>query len=302
MFYVLQDGSTGTNGDQASTPDAVINAGSSTDCLGSNDPSFQAGILSLASSIDPSFSYTAGDSSATPGSTSGGDGGGGGGGGAPIGAIVGGVVGGVVGIALVGALLIYLRHKHNEAALAQSDGLSVYSGTTEKRDRGSLHHSYYTGGPGSTAGIAPPPRGTHWATDAQGNVHLVMGYPGQEGADQPYVPPATDPTALETPSSPQPRQTAPVGTLPEPVRPSPASMYGQIVTLHRLQMDEPSPPPRVNPAAAPPPSTVGAPTTPVRSPAPLSSENFTPVSERDGFLAHHGLDDPSSFSPLRSQR
>ena len=219
MFYVLQSGAAGTNGDQASTPDAVINAGSSTDCLGANDPGFQAGILSLASSLDPSFSFTSGASSATPGSSSGGGNGGSSGGGTPIGAIVGGVVGGVVGIALVGALLIYLRHKHNQAALAQSDGLSVYSGTTEKRDRGSLHHSHFGGGgggPGSTAGIAPPPQGTYYATDAQGNVHLVMGYP--DGHEQPFVPAATDPTVLETPATPA-RHKAPPGTLPEPVRP-----------------------------------------------------------------------------------
>ncbi|BGP45111.1 hypothetical protein JCM10450v2_000928 [Rhodotorula kratochvilovae] len=285
MFYVLQDGASGTGGNQASTPDAVINAGSTTDCLGANDQSYQAGILSIASSLDPSFSYTA-DPSSSSGASSGNSSGGGGGDGTPIGAIVGGVVGGVVGIALVGGLLIYLRHKHNQAALNHSDGLSVYSGTTEKRERESLHHSHYTGGPGSTAGIVPPPPGTYYATDAQGNVHLLMGYPG-EGGEQPYVPPATDASVLEMPTSPAPRQTAPVGTLPEP-------------------MDESSTAPRPSPpvSAPPPGSSVGAPSTPVRSPAPASSDvghNFSPISERDTFMAHHGLDDPSSFSPVRNQ-
>jgi hypothetical protein len=59
MFYVVADGASGTNGAQASTPDAVINAGSSgSDCLGTNDPNSQAQIYSLASSLDPSFSAT----------------------------------------------------------------------------------------------------------------------------------------------------------------------------------------------------------------------------------------------------
>jgi len=44
----------------ATTPDALINAGSSSDqCYGNNDPGARKGILSLASSLDPSFSYTA---------------------------------------------------------------------------------------------------------------------------------------------------------------------------------------------------------------------------------------------------
>jgi len=68
-------------------------------------------------------------------------------------------------------------------------------------------------------------------------------------------------------------------------------------------MDEPSPALRSPPSVdAGPSSVVGAPSTPARSRAPPSAEPFTPVSERDGYLAHHGLDDPSSFSPLRSQR
>lgn len=59
MFYVVQNGASGTNGAQASTPDAVINAGSGgLSCLGTNDAGSQAKILSLASSLDPSFSAT----------------------------------------------------------------------------------------------------------------------------------------------------------------------------------------------------------------------------------------------------
>ncbi|GAA6057395.1 hypothetical protein JCM3770_000742 [Rhodotorula araucariae] len=266
MFYVLQDGASGTGGNQASTPDAVINAGSTTECLGTNDRSYQAGILSIASSLDPSFSYTANPSSSSAissGKSAGGDSSVGGK--TPIGAIVGGVVGGIVGIALVGGLLIYLRHKHNQAALNHSDGLSVYSATTEKRDRASLHPSLYTGGPGSTSGIVPPPPGTYYATDAHGTVHLLMGYPG-EGNEQPYVVPApADASVLDMPTSPMPRQTAPPGTLPEP-------------------MDEPSPAPRSSPSAA----------------APPLGGNFSPMSERDVFRTHHGLEDPSSFSPNRN--
>jgi hypothetical protein len=59
MFYVIPEGATDTQGAQASTPDAVINAGASgTSCLGTNDPGSQAKILSLASSLDPGFSAT----------------------------------------------------------------------------------------------------------------------------------------------------------------------------------------------------------------------------------------------------
>ncbi len=59
MFYVVQDGASGTQGAQASTPDAVINAGSAgTSCLGTNDPGSQSKIYSLASSLDPAFSAT----------------------------------------------------------------------------------------------------------------------------------------------------------------------------------------------------------------------------------------------------
>jgi len=44
----------------ATTSKALINAVSSSDqCYGNNDPGARRGILSLASSLDPSFSYTA---------------------------------------------------------------------------------------------------------------------------------------------------------------------------------------------------------------------------------------------------
>ncbi|GJN87688.1 hypothetical protein Rhopal_000643-T1 [Rhodotorula paludigena] len=273
MFYVVQDGASGTNGAQASTVDALINAGSSgTSCLGTNDPSSQGGILSLASSLDPSFSYTADGSQASNGASNGSgdedDGG------APIGAIVGGVVGGVVGIGVIAALLFYLRHKHNQAAYMASDGLSVYSGTTEKRS--SQHHSRYGTGPGSTSGIVPPPAGTYYATDEHGNVHLLMGYPGEGIGQTPYVPPVS-----EAPMSPAPKTTAPPGMLPEP-------------------MDESS-------TSAPTPvPVITAPTTPLQapgstaSPAPPAS-SFHPVTEREGFFGHQGLDDPSSFSPKRNR-
>ncbi|GAA6006963.1 uncharacterized protein JCM10292_000375 [Rhodotorula paludigena] len=272
MFYVVQDGASGTNGAQASTVDALINAGSSgTSCLGTNDPSSQGGILSLASSLDPSFSHTADGSQASNAVANGS--GNDDGGSAPIGAIVGGVVGGVVGIGIIAALLFYLRHKHNQAAYMASDGLSVYSGTTEKRS--SQHHSRYGTGPGSTSGIVPPPAGTYYATDEHGNVHLLMGYPGEGIGQTPYVPPVS-----EAPMSPAPKTTAPPGMLPEP-------------------MDESS-------TSAPTPVPVTAPTTPLQapgstaSPAPPAS-SFQPVTEREGYLGHQGLDDPSSFSPKRNR-
>ncbi|BGP21993.1 hypothetical protein JCM10295v2_000870 [Rhodotorula toruloides] len=269
MFYVVADGATGTNGAQASTPDAVVNAGSSgSGCLGTNDPNSQANIYSLASSLDPSFSATKSNSSPTSAANAGG-----GGGGTNIGAIVGGVVGGIVGIAMIALLLVYLKRKHDAQA---NDAYSLYSGRSEKR--GSFHQPRYGEGPASTGGLTAPPPGTYYATDDQGNLHLVMGYPPTEG-EPTYVPPP-EPAMSEAPISPAPLRTAPVGTLPEP-------------------MDESAP--------SKPTSAVGASASPVRgatppaSPAP-TSHPFTPVTERNGFLTHQSLDDPSTFSPARSQR
>lgn len=60
MFYVIEDGAQGTDGNQASTSDAIVLAGSSgSSCLGTNvGGDSQSTILSLASSLDPSFTYT----------------------------------------------------------------------------------------------------------------------------------------------------------------------------------------------------------------------------------------------------
>ncbi|BGP29193.1 hypothetical protein JCM10296v2_000931 [Rhodotorula toruloides] len=269
MFYVVADGASGTNGAQASTPDAVINAGSSgADCLGTNDPGSQAQIFSLASSLDPSFSATKSNSAPTSAASAGG-----GGGGTNTGAIVGGVVGGIVGIALIALLLVYLKREHDAQA---GDAYSLYSGRSEKR--GSFHQPRYGEGPASTGGLTAPPPGTYYATDDQGNLHLVMGYPPNEG-EPAYVPPPPEPAVSEALLSPAPLRTAPVGTLPEP-------------------MDESAPPKTTTPAGAPGSPFRGA--TPPASPAP-TSHPFTPVTERNGFLAHQGLDDPSTFSPARSQ-
>lgn len=109
-----------------------------------------------------------------------------------------------------------------------SDGLSVYSGTTEKRS--SQHHSRYGTGPGSTSGIVPPPAGTYYATDEHGNVHLLMGYPGEGIGQTPYVPPVS-----EAPMSPAPKTTAPPGMLPEPVRALLASYETCVLTSSRVR-------------------------------------------------------------------
>ncbi|GAA5861937.1 hypothetical protein JCM1840_006881 [Sporobolomyces johnsonii] len=309
MFYVIQDGASGTDGHQTSTTDAVINAGSSSDsCLGSNDPGSKSEILSLASSLDPTFVYTSAASSSSGSGSSGANSGSSGG--SHTGAIVGGVVGGVVGIALVGALLFYLRRKHDAATRSTADGLSLYSAPRSEK-RGSTR---YAPGPGSTAtgpaageGVSPPPPGTYYATDEQGNTILVMGYPPHGGDVEGGYVVHPDPSVLDmslasaqhpnTPPAVQqqqmgPKVTAAPGMLPEP-------------------MDEPTParPPASSaPSSAPTPAlthadsfhTATAASASPTTAAPSSPHNFTPMSEREGLLlGHHGLDDPSSFSPMR---
>ncbi|BGP53240.1 hypothetical protein JCM8202v2_000799 [Rhodotorula sphaerocarpa] len=221
MFYVVQDGASGTQGAQASTPDAVIIAGSAgTSCLGTNDPGSQSKIYSLASSLDPAFSATSPGSqpSAAAGSSSGG---GGGSGSSSTGAIVGGVVGGVLGVAALGCILIYLKRKHDKAAWAAHDGLSVYSGRSEK-----VPPFPSLGGPGGgggamgptgvEAGLAPPPQGAYYASDANGRLHLVMGYPSQQDVEAGYAQQPTPPPLSPSPGAVKP-MTAPPGTLPEPM-------------------------------------------------------------------------------------
>ncbi|GAA5971342.1 hypothetical protein JCM11641_008314 [Rhodosporidiobolus odoratus] len=292
MFYVVQDGASGTNGQQASTPDAIINAGNSgSGCLGTNDPDSQPAILSLASSLDPSFTYSSDGSSPTSASSGGG---GGGGGSTNIGAIVGGVVGGVCGIAVVALALIYLKRKHDLAA-QNNDGFSVYSGHTEKR--GSVRTSRYGGGPGSVApppAMNAPPPGTYYANDEHGNTILMMGGWQGDEPQQPFSPQVapTEPSVLEMPTSPAPRTTAPPGMLPEPMdeSTSPVSSPSAAGPLHG---STPSPAPAI------PHSLTGATDyTPSASSTPAF---FTPRSERDAFLGHQGLDDPSSFSINRQR-
>ncbi|GAA6041184.1 hypothetical protein JCM8097_008331 [Rhodosporidiobolus ruineniae] len=283
QFWVVEDGESSPGGNQATTTDAIVNAGSSgSSCLGTNVEGYQAGNLSLASSLDPSFTYTSDGASSTGSSSSGG----GGGGSTNVGAIVGGVVGGVCGIAIIALGLVYLKRKHEQAVANSGDGLSLYSGRSEK------HNSRYGGGPGSTAGMAAPPPGTYYAHDEQGNTILMMGYPNAHEVNHPYTPPVTGeqaPSSFE-PMSPQPKLTAAPGTLPEPMDDSAPTV------------SSPS-----RPSAASPPV---APSTPTRSGSGTATDfasapttPFTPRSERDAFLtsSHHGLDDPESFSPSRNR-
>ncbi|GAA5949261.1 hypothetical protein JCM21900_000879 [Sporobolomyces salmonicolor] len=132
--------------------------------MGSNDPGSKSEILSLASSMNPTFVNTrlicfifCGDAKSrvddqswrsvetdqrcvvfqwtwiTLSSEST--------------AIVGGVVGGIVRIALIAALLLYLRRKHDAAIRSAADGLSLYSAPRREK-RGSMR---YAPGPRSTA-------------------------------------------------------------------------------------------------------------------------------------------------------
>jgi hypothetical protein len=111
---------------------------------------------------------------------------------------------------LIALLLVYLKRKHDAQA---NDAYSLYSRRSEKR--GSFHQPRYGEGPASTGGLTAPPPGTYYATDDQGNLHLVMGYPPTEG-EPAFVPPP-EPAMSEAPLSPAPLRTAPAGTLPEPV-------------------------------------------------------------------------------------
>ncbi|POY70808.1 hypothetical protein BMF94_6220 [Rhodotorula taiwanensis] len=281
MFYVVQNGASGTNGAQASTPDALINAGSGgLSCLGTNDAGSQAKILSLASSLDPSFFATSSGPQASSGSDAGS-----GHSDTNIGAIVGGVVGGALGIALLGALLIYLKRKHDNAAWNGGDGLSVYSGRSEKV--GSTYPSHFGGAPMSLgpAGHAPPseslaapPPGTYYAADANGNVHLMMGYPSSADPETPIAPPSE-----RTLASPISKPTAPPGTLPEPMDDSEEVLS------------------QVSPASRGADQLSVAPSTLMRAASPAVAPQFQPAAERTGVLGlgAQGLDDPSSFSPQR---
>ncbi|GAA5991546.1 hypothetical protein JCM10908_005754 [Rhodotorula pacifica] len=293
MFYVVPQGGSGTQGAQASTPDAVINAGSGgTSCLGTNDPGSQDKIFSLASSLDPSFSATGSPSQPSGGAGSAQSGGGGG---SNTGAIVGGVVGGVLGVAALCALLIYLKRKHDNAAWNGNDGLSVYSGRSEKV--GSTHLSHYGGGhpaaPSTVGGLAAPPPGTYYATDDAGNLHLVMGYPPHETESIPPIPPsvAADQSTLASPIT---RQTAAPGTLPEPMddgeeirsTASPAVTHSASPFADNAALGPSSP--GVESAGG---LGTGA--------AHGGQAAFHPISEREGVLGSQGLADPSSFSPGR---
>lgn len=121
-------------------------------------------------------------------------------------------MGGVLGVAALGALLIYLKRKHDNAAWTGTDGLSVYSGRSEKTH---MPHGGIPAAPSTYGGLAPPPPGTYYATDDTGNLHLVMGYPSQASESRSLVlPPVAADSSMTSPVT---RQTAPPGTLPEPV-------------------------------------------------------------------------------------
>ncbi|KAG0663090.1 hypothetical protein C6P46_002933 [Rhodotorula mucilaginosa] len=284
MFYVIPEGATDTQGAQASTPDAVINAGASgTSCLGTNDPGSQAKILSLASSLDPGFSATSSPSqpSGGAGAQSGGDGGN------NTGAIVGGVVGGVLGVAALGALLIYLKRKHDNAAWTAGDGLSVYSGRSEKVGSSHMSQMGRSVAPSAMGGLAPPPPGTYYATDDTGNLHLVMGYASQESESLPPVPPSVG--AESTLASPLGRPTAPPGTLPEPMddRDEAQTVPSPVLPGGSPFSDRAASSARFDQAG-----------TNARDPH-RGHAAFQPISEREGVLGAQGLEDPSSFSSQR---
>ncbi|BGP13099.1 hypothetical protein JCM10213v2_001018 [Rhodosporidiobolus nylandii] len=301
QFYVVQEGASGTNGNQASTPDALVNAGSSGDsCLGSNgDSGSQSTIISLASSLDPSYTHTSGGSS--PSSSSSSPGSGGDGNSSNIGAIVGGVVGGVCGIAIVALLLIYLKTKHDDTNANNADGLSMYSDMRSEK-RGSMHQSRYGGGPASSSGMNPPPPGTYYSI-------LMMGYPPHEG-EEPFSPAASapEPSVLGVPASPAPKQTAAPGMLPEPMdeteslAPKRTAAPGMLPEPMDDSIAIPAPVASTSPSSAVPPAPSRSTTGVSDYATPLATPSqFTPRTERDAYLGHHGLDDPASFSPNRQR-
>ncbi|GAA5971865.1 hypothetical protein JCM3765_004707 [Sporobolomyces pararoseus] len=264
MFYVIEEGATGTNGHQTTTPDTLVNAPASSDgttnqCYGQNDLGAQKGILSLASSLDPTFTYTAGSSSST--SANGSSNNKGSGNSTPVGAIIGAVLGGLTLIIILILLLIYLRRKHDQANGAFNDAGSVYSGWTEKTRRDNIHSGI---GGGAGGGNTLPPPGTYYATDPEGNTILVMGQPPHPASSPPLLNHQHPHSQLhsqqqssvaEIPSSPPhsqqqqqqqqpgtisgsgtgpvPRMTAPIGTLPEPMGDDEESPQGlRRPTLH----------------------------------------------------------------------
>ncbi|GAA5879313.1 hypothetical protein JCM16303_003162 [Sporobolomyces ruberrimus] len=331
MFYVIEEGASGTDGHQTTTPDTIISAGTTLDCLGQNDPNSQQAIWSLASSLDPTFTATTNPASSTGNANkNGNDSGNDKGSSTPVGAIIGGVIGGLALIILLVLLLIYMRKKHDQANGANlvNDGASVYSGWTEKTRREQIG----TAGGGGGGGGVPPP-GTYYATDPEGNTAsslnlnsiLVMGQEPNPSSSPPLLnhqqhhqPQSHEPSVLETPMSPPhsihgdrvnvsrgspgvgvgglngnvPKVTAPMGTLPEP-----------------MGDDDSSPPRRPDFHQIPTgyESYQTANTSGTRTPG----TPFEPQSEREGFFAnqrrggpgrgeggvdaYRGLDDPESF-------
>lgn len=140
-------------------------------------------------------------------------------------------------------LLFYLKRKHDRQN-ALRDDYSVYSGhtgvTAEKRGSGHPRYgasTYGAGHPGSVVGMpaSEPPPGTYWGTDESGNT-ILLARPGS-GMDQQHGQHEMGELGSNggfsshgtAPTSPVPRQTAAMGTLPEPV--SRRSCFGNAVAL-----------------------------------------------------------------------
>lgn len=218
-------------------------------------------------------------------------------------------------MAALGCILIYLKRKHDKAAWAAHDGLSVYSGRSEK-----VPPFPSLGGPGGgggalkptglESGLAPPPQGAYYASDANGRLHLVMGYPSQQDVEAGYAQQPTPPPLSPSPGAVNP-MTAPPGTLPEPVRPFCClfrSIWGPESSCCNVapgQMDD------SEEVASPAISARGRIQTPLSSDRTVIPEDdsdpmgesvsrhFEPIPEREAVLGSEGLADPASFSPQR---
>ncbi|ORY54990.1 hypothetical protein BCR35DRAFT_316053 [Leucosporidium creatinivorum] len=320
MFYVTDTSANGAipgNG-SASTSDGVVIAGTSSSCLAQNVGASTTVVVSYASKFDPTFVWSASAKQTSAAAGSSDSSSGGGGSSTPIGAIVGGVVGGIAAITIIAVILFYLKRKHDRQ-VALRDDYSVYSGrsavTGEKRGSGHPRYggtgsSAFGGGhPGSVMGVpaSEPPPGTYWGVDESGNTillaipgssmdqqhgqHMEMGDLGSNGG-----------FSNTAPTSPVPRQTAAMGTLPEPMgdeSTTPLVRRGSFnADAHRSTTPPPSSPtpptpftPQQEPKAYPHPQ--------IGQQAPLDNPDSFSTPSVGGHRGAEGLDDPNSFSPMR---
>lgn len=205
--------------------------------MAGNEGASTTAVVSYASKFDPTFVWSSAKEtgSSTPGSPSGSTNTGGSS--TPVGAVVGGVVGGIAAITILASVLFYLKRKHDRQSALRDDGYSVYSGrsayTGEKRGSANPRYGGGTGGhPGSVLGVpaSEPPPGTYWGQDESGNT-ILLALPGQgmdhHGQGMESLAHGQGMEMGEMGSNGgfseaglahgMPRQTAAMGTLPEPV-------------------------------------------------------------------------------------